>query len=120
MRRNVTAVLSVVALALGATACGDDDDVADVVPRSTPEMTVPSETTALGAPRTTETTTTPTTETSTAPSPSVPAAGAPAATTPSPGTTGGTPPQGTGGSPDTGGTSGQGFESFCADNPGAC
>jgi hypothetical protein len=119
MRRNAAAVLAAVAVAFAAGACGDDEDVADVVPRSTPELTVPSETTALGAPRTTETSTTATTPTTTAP-PAAAAPSAPAATTPSSGTTGGTPSQGTGQTPNTGGTSGQEFESFCADNPGAC
>jgi hypothetical protein len=111
--RRVAATLAVLVLGGGVGACGSDESVSDVIPRTTPELTVPSDTTALGAsvPTTSTTSTTSTTTTTTA---------APATSTPPPATT---TPQGTGGTPSggtgtTGGTGG--FQDFCQQNPGAC
>jgi hypothetical protein len=114
MVRRSLAMLAVLALGVGVGACGSDTSVSDVIPRTTPELTVPSDTTALAAPvTTTGTNTTSTTTTSTAP--------APAATTPAPAAT---TPQGTGGTPSSGGTGTTGgtggFQDFCQQNPGAC
>jgi hypothetical protein len=109
-------MLAVLALGLGVGACGADQSVSDVVPKTTPELTVPSDTTALGVSvPTTTTSTTSTTTTST--TPAAVTTTPPATTTPS--GTGGTPSGGTG-TTGTGGTSGQGFQTFCQENPGAC
>jgi hypothetical protein len=112
MPRRFLATLAVFALGLGAGACGADESVSDVVPKTTPELTVPSDTTALGVsvPANTTTSTTSTTTTSTT---------APPATATPPATT---TPQGTGGTPSngTGTTTGTGFQTFCQENPGAC
>jgi hypothetical protein len=111
--RRSLAMASVLALGLWVGACGADQSVSDVIPRTTPELTVPSDTTALGVSvPTTSTTSTTSTTTSTS--------AAPATTTPAPATT---TPQGTGGTPSggtgtTGGTGG--FQDFCQQNPGAC
>jgi hypothetical protein len=116
------AILIALALGTGLGACGGDSEVTDVVPRSTPDLTVPAETTGLeNAPTTTSTTQTTDTTTSTT---AAPATGTGTATPPSaPGATGGTPPAATT-TPNTGGASpdasGQQFEDFCEQNPGAC
>jgi hypothetical protein len=112
--RRVAATLAVLVLGAALGACGSDESVSDVVPRTTPELTVPSDTTALGAsvPTTSTTSTTSTTTTSTTPAPAT-ATPAPATTTPQ--GTGGTPSGGTGTTGDTGG-----FQDFCQQNPGAC
>jgi hypothetical protein len=115
-RRRVLAALAVFALGLGVGACGSDSSVTDVIPKTTPELTVPSDTTALGV--SVPTTTTSTTSTTTTGTTSTPATGTPAPTTTTPAGTGGTPSGGT--TTGTGGTSGQGFQNFCQENPGAC
>jgi hypothetical protein len=111
--RRRFALVAVLALGLGVGACGADQSVSDVVPKTTPELTVPSDTTALGVSvPTTSTTSTTSTTTSTNAAP-VTTTPAPVTTTPS--GTGGTPSGGTG---TTGGTGG--FQDFCQQNPGAC
>ena len=124
MRLRRLAVATVVAGAV-LGGCGGDDDVADVVPRSTPELTVPAATTGLEAGQTSTTPTTPTTTTPTpgTPAPSAPGAAGGAAAPVTPGATGGAPATGGTQTPPTGGapaTGGEQFQDFCAENPGAC
>jgi hypothetical protein len=111
--RKIAATFAVFALGAGIGACGADTSVSDVIPKTTPELTVPSDTTALGV-------SVPTTTTSTTSTTSTSTTAAPATQTPAPATT---TPQGTGGTPSggtgtTGGTGG--FQDFCQQNPGAC
>lgn len=126
MRRHAVALITVVALSAGLGACGSDDEVSGEIPRTTPDLTIPTATSDAPA---TETTTTPSTTTTT---PTTPGAGAapPAA---SGGQSPATPPAAPQGSPKTGGATPQGqsttggaqagggeFENFCSQNPGAC
>lgn len=136
------ALLSVLALAAGVSACGSDDAQLDAQPRTTPDLIAPEDVT-LAEPSTGTTpdgsSTTSTTGTAATPAtppadgsggaaapadPATPApsGGTPAPATPAPSTgnngagTGGAQeePQG-GGNADPGG-----FSDFCAQNPGAC
>jgi hypothetical protein len=125
-------LLAVLALAGGLSACGSDDSLSTDIPRTSPDLTIPSETTDLppaGPTSTsTSTTSTSTTTSSTLPPATTPPAAAepPAAAAPPPAqapatTTGGAGSTGagttTGGSqPSTGGAD---FQNFCRDNPGA-
>jgi hypothetical protein len=123
--RRAALVLACTALSGGALgACGGGNDFVDSVPKSTPDLTVPSDGAGLPAPQTTSTTST--TSTSTTPTTSTGAA-TPAPTTQSTTTpqTGGTPSGGTTTpgqtTPSTsGGTPAGGFSDFCKQNPGAC
>ena len=122
------ALLAVVALAGGLSACGADDELSTQIPKTSPDLTIPTGTTPARADATTPATTTTqttTTEASGAVTPpaaaaALPAAPPPAAATGSP-QTGGQAPQ-TGGQSTTGGTSAGGgeFQNFCSENPGAC
>ena len=121
------ALLAVVALAGGLGACGSDDELSTQIPKTSPDLTIPTGTTPARASDTTTpatTTATTTTEASGAVAPPAavtpPAAPPPPAATGSP-QTGGQAPQ-TGGQSTTGGTSAGGgeFENFCSENPGAC
>lgn len=125
--RRSALVLGLVALSGGALgACGGGGAFVDSVPKSTPDLTVPSNAAGLPAVSTTSTTaTTDTTATTTTPtgtsSPVTPSQ--PSTTTPA---TGGTPSGGTQTTqttqttPNSGGTPAGGFSDFCKQNPGAC
>ena len=120
------ALLSILALSGAISACGADDEFSSDIPRTSPDLTIPTATTELPADTTA---TTSTTTTSTVPGATTPPAAAapPAAATPPPAaapssTTGGAAPAtGGGAAPATGGAQpGDGeFEDFCRDNPGA-
>jgi hypothetical protein len=124
MIRGATALLAGLLLATGIAACGGgNSDTADVVPKTTPDLVAPKDT---SLPQVTVATTD-TTSSTTTPSSSATSSGTGAAT-PS-GTTGtgaasGAGATGTGGGTaagtgTTGGGSG-GFGSFCSQNPGSC
>jgi hypothetical protein len=127
--RRAALVLACAALSGGALgACGGSNDYIDSVPKSTPDLTVPSNGTGLPPAQTTSTTsttattTTPTTTSGT----SSPTGGTvtPSTTAPSQ-STGGTPSGGTTTPTQTttsnsGGTPAGGFSDFCKQNPGAC
>jgi hypothetical protein len=114
-------LLSILTLALGLAACGADNSLSTDIPRTSPDLTIPTATTAEPPVDTTTnpaTSTTDTTTSATAPGAVTPQAPpAPAAPTGS-ATTGGQAPaaQSTTGGATTGGE----FENFCAQNPGAC
>jgi len=122
-RQRPLTLLAVIALAAGLSSCGSDDGLATPVPKTSPDLTVPTGTTAARPADTTTPTTTSTTSTTPAVAP--PPAAAPPATPPpaaAPGsaTTGGQAPV-TGQSTTGGAQAGGGeFENFCAQNPGAC
>lgn len=125
MRRlRPATLLAVVALTGALTACGSDDELSPVVPKTSPDLTIPTGTTA-GRPddatTTTSTTTTSTTQQAAPPAAvAPPAAPPPAAPPPASPTTGGQAPS-TGQSTTGGAQAGGGeFENFCAQNPGAC
>jgi hypothetical protein len=145
MRARVLALLAtalVFSAGFGLAACGGNSTAGDVVPKSTPDLTVPAGADALASGTsttqtgTTSTDTTGTTSTGTTPSTTSTGAtggAAPQQTTPTQPqgtTTGGTtttqPPNTTGGQTgtttggSTGGTSPGEFNKFCQDNPGAC
>ena len=121
------ALLALLAVIPGVAACGGDDEISDAVPRTTPELTIPTATTEAPAPDDGGgSTTTSTTSTSTTPAtgaggaaPAAPAQPAPAQPAPA---TGGQAPTDQGQGDDTGGAAAGGgeFEDFCAQNPGAC
>ena len=137
-RQRPLAVLAVLASCGGLSACGSDEELSTKVPKTSPDLTIPTGTTEGRADddtATTDTTSTTATSTTAGPTPQTgatpqggatppavtpPAAPPPPAATGSP-QTGGQAPQ-TGGQSDTGGAQAGGneFESFCAENPGAC
>jgi hypothetical protein len=125
--RRAALVLTFAALSGGALgACGGTSTLIDSVPKSTPDLTVPSNGAGLPAPTTSTTSTTPTTTT--------PTTSTGAATPSSPTTTQSTSTPQTGGTPsgggttttpstttnNSGGTPAGGFSDFCKQNPGAC
>jgi hypothetical protein len=127
--RRAALVLACVAVSGGALgACGGGNDYIDSVPKSTPDLTVPSN--GAGLPPAQTTSTTSTTSTSTTPTTtSGTSTGTGGTVTPS--TT--APSQSTGGTPsggattptqtstsNSGGTPAGGFSDFCKQNPGAC
>jgi hypothetical protein len=119
--RRAALVLAFAALSGGALgACGGSNTFVDSVPKSTPDLTVPSN--GAGLPPVSTTSTTSTTGTTTTPTTTTGAA-APATTTGATSTpaTGGTPSGGTGTTTpaQTTNTTG-GFSDFCQQNPGAC
>ena len=122
-RQRPLTLLAVLTLAAGVGACGSDDELSNQIPKTSPDLTIPTGTTE--APVDAATTTTSTTSTSTTSSVAPPAAVTPpAATPPAPpagsATTGGQAPA-TGQSTTGGAEAGGGeFEDFCAQNPGAC
>jgi hypothetical protein len=122
-RQRPLTLLAVLTLTAGLGACGSDDELSNQVPKTSPDLTIPTGTTdapADAAATTTSTTTTSTTQ-SAAPAPAVtPPAATPPAPPPASPTTGGQPPA-TGQSTTGGAQAGGGeFEDFCAQNPGAC
>jgi hypothetical protein len=129
--RRAALVLACVAVSGGALgACGGDTTYIDSVPKSTPDLTVPSNGAGLPAAQTTSTTsttattTTPTTTTGTSTS-SGSGTITPSTTTPSQSTGGTSPSTGTTTQTQTstsnsGGTPAGGFSDFCKQNPGAC
>ena len=125
MVSRCAALLAVLLLAGGLGACGADDELSTDIPRTSPDLTIPTATTEL-PPEDTAAATTATTATSTiagaAAPPAVvqpPAAVAPVA--PPPASTTGGAGAGTGGQSTTGGASptDPDFQNFCRDNPGA-
>lgn len=126
MALRCVALLAAVALAGGLGACGSDDDLSSDIPRTSPDLTIPTQTTPVSADETTTTSTTSTTSTTTLPDsttpppvaepaappaqpvapPAAPTGGANAGST-GQSTTGGASP----GDPD--------FQNFCRENPGA-
>lgn len=127
MRRRSLTLLAVLTLAGGLGACGSDDELSTQVPKTSPDLTIPTGTTESPADAAaTTTSTTATTATTTTSGTTPPAAVTPpaAATPPAPpagsATTGGQAPA-TGQSTTGGAQAGGGeFEDFCAQNPGAC
>lgn len=126
MASRCAALLAALALAGGLGACGADEELSTDIPRTSPDLTIPTATTEL-PPEDAGATTTATTATSTAPAAGAapPAVVQPPAVVPPPpppvaSTTGGAAP-GTGGTPTTGGAtpSDPDFQNFCRDNPGA-
>jgi hypothetical protein len=130
-RQRSLALFAVIALCGSLGACGSDDELSTQVPKTSPDLTIPTGTTQAPPADTSTTGTTSTTDTSTAPD-ATQQVSPPAAVTPPPVAT---PPPAATGSPQTGGqtpqTTGQSttggaqagggeFENFCAQNPGAC
>ena len=127
-RQRLLALLAAIALCGGLSACGSDDELSTQVPRTSPDLTIPTGTTEARADDGATDTTSTTETTSTTPATqqaSPPAVVTPPPATPPPATgspqTGGQTPQTQGQSTTGGATAGGGeFESFCAENPGAC
>ncbi len=126
-RQRPLAVLAVIASCAGVSACGADEELSTKVPKTSPDLTIPTGTTpARPADTPADTTTTATTTTPADGQVTPPAGVTPPAATPPPATgspqTGGQAPQ-TGGQSTTGGAPAGGgeFDDFCAQNPGvAC
>ena len=126
-RQRPLAVLAVIAACAGVSACGADEELSTKVPKTSPDLTIPTGTTpARPADTPADTTTTATTTTPADGQVTPPASVTPPPATPPPATgspqTGGQAPQ-TGGQSTTGGAQAGGgeFDDFCAQNPGvAC
>jgi len=118
--RRAALVLALAALSGGTLgACGGSDTFVDSVPKSTPDLTVPSNGAGLPPAQTTSTTSTTGTTTTTTPTTGAAAPVAPTTqATPTP-QTGGTPSGGATTPAQTTNTTG-GFSAFCQQNPGAC
>lgn len=129
MGSRLAGVLVAVALTGLTGGCGADDEPSTDIPRTSPDLTIPTATTDLG-PADVQTDTMPTTGTAPGSDPSAaqpPAAATPPATPPA-----AAPPVATTGgagapsdSPSTSTTGGaqagdSEFKSFCSDNQGAC
>jgi hypothetical protein len=126
MASRCAALLAAVVLAGGLGACGADDELSSDIPRTSPDLTIPTATTELPPEDTTASTVD--TTTSTLPDAAAPPAVAepPAAVQPAPppaaSTTGGAGAgDGTNNQATTGGASPNDpdFQNFCRDNPGA-
>jgi hypothetical protein len=126
MAPRCAVLLAALALAGGLSGCGADDELSSDIPRTSPDLTIPTATTEL-PPEDTATSTS-TTSTSTLPQSATPPAVAqpPAAVVapppPAASTTGGAGAgPGTGGQSTTGGATptDPDFQNFCRDNPGA-
>jgi hypothetical protein len=113
-----TALLLGAALAVGVAACGgDDQSVSDVVPKSTPALTAPDDTSLPEVDSSTTTTSTSTTTTAT----TTTATGGTSGTSGTGGTaTSGTATTGGTSTTTTSGAASGGFSDFCSSNPGAC
>jgi len=120
-RQRPLILLAVLALTGGMSACGSDDELTQQVPKTSPDLTIPTGTTASRPAAAATTTATATTTTPVAPpAAAAPPAAPPPAAAPGSATTGGQAPT-TGQSTTGGATAGGGeFENFCAQNPGAC
>ena len=127
-RQRPLALLAVLASCAGLSACGADEELSTKVPKTSPDLTIPTGTTpARPADTPADTTTTATTTTPDGGQQvTPPAVVTPPPATPPPATgspqTGGQAPQ-TGGQSTTGGAQAGGgeFDDFCAQNPGvAC
>jgi hypothetical protein len=120
-RQRPLILLAVLALTGGLSACGSDDGLTQQVPKTSPDLTIPTGTTASRpAPAATTTATATTTTPVAPPAAAAPPAAPPPAAAPGSATTGGQAPT-TGQSTTGGATAGGGeFENFCAQNPGAC
>lgn len=128
--RRAALVLTFAALSGAALgACGSDKSYVDSVPKSTPDLTVPSNGAGLPPAQTTSTTATTattTTPTTTGDATTTSSSGGTAPSTSAPAqSTGGTPPSDTTTQTQTstsnsGGTPAGGFSDFCKQNPGAC
>jgi len=123
-RQRPLTLLAVLTLAAGLGACGSDDELSNQIPKTSPDLTIPTGTTdapADAAATTTSTTSTSTTQSAAPPAAVTPPAAAPPAAPPAgSATTGGQAPA-TGQSTTGGAQAGGGeFEDFCAQNPGAC
>jgi hypothetical protein len=125
--RRCVALLAALALAGGLSACGADDELSTDIPRTSPDLTIPSATTELPPADTTTSSTTDTTSTApatgqgaTPPAQVAPPQAVAPPVAPPASTTGGAG-AGTGGQPTTGGASPDDpdFQNFCRDNPGA-
>lgn len=113
MLRLTTALVAGLILALGVAACGGgNSETSDVIPKSTPDLVAPKDTSLPAVVSTATTANTVTTPTAVAPATTTPAVS---------GTSGGTA---SGGGTSSGGTgtsnSSGGFGTFCQQNPGAC
>jgi hypothetical protein len=126
--RRAALVLACAALSGGALgACGGGNSYIDSVPKSTPDLTVPSN--GAGLPPAQTTSTTATTDTTTTPATSTGTSTLAPTTTQSTSTpapaSGGTPSGGATtptqtSTSNSGGTPAGGFSDFCKQNPGAC
>ena len=124
-RQRLLALLAAVALSAAVSACGSDEELSTQIPQTSPDLTIPTGTTPVRQDATAthgddddhddRPTTALAAAVVTPPAPVPPPAGAASPQT------GGETPQ-TGGATTTGGTQAGGteFESFCAENPGAC
>jgi hypothetical protein len=125
LRSRGLALLAVLSLSGGLAACGADDEPSSDIPRTSPDLTIPTATTRL-PPDTTTNATTSTLDTTTIQQGAAP----PVAVTPPPvvappvappaSTTGGATPGPTGGQQTTGGAQpgDAEFQNFCRENPG--
>jgi hypothetical protein len=125
VRPRILALLAILSLAGGLTACGADDEPSSDIPRTSPDLTIPTATTQLPADTTADATTT-ATDTSTLSQAAPPAAVTPPAVVAPPvappaSTTGGAAAAPTGGQQTTGGAQpgDADFENFCRDNGNA-
>jgi len=124
--RRAALVLACAALSGGVLgACGGSDAFVDSVPKSTPDLTVPSNGAGLPPAQTTSTTSTTGTTTTTTPTTGAATPASPTTQTTPSSQTGGTPSGGTQTPTQTttnnsGGTPAGGFSDFCKQNPGAC
>jgi len=130
MRPRCAVLLAAVAMGGALSACGADDELSSDIPRTTPDLTIPTATTELPPDDASTTSTTSTTTTATTPAGGAvtpPSAAAPAApVTPpapvpqAPATGGAGTDTGTQEPPTGGAQAGDGdFQNFCRDNPGA-
>jgi hypothetical protein len=128
MVSRAAALLAALALAGGLSACGGDDEVSSDIPRTSPDLTIPTATTDVPD---SETSTSATTATSTSTVPATGGATPPAVAQPPAAVQPQAPPPGsTTGGAGTGTPAGQSttggatpsdpdFQNFCRDNPGA-
>jgi len=127
LRSRALTLLAILSLAGGLSACGSDDEPSSDIPRTSPDLTIPTATTQLPADDTATNATTTATNTSTqqqATPPAVvtpPPVVAPPVAPPPVSTTGGATAAPTGGQRTTGGaTPGDAdFQNFCRENGNA-